>query len=102
MGVGTAYPLAVLRGSGRGGVTRMSHNDNDDDGLFAIKLLSLKQVAAAIGRSPGTINDWCREGRFPKPIQSVPGGAKQWTLATVKAWVEKRKRARYQAPEPRG
>jgi predicted DNA-binding transcriptional regulator AlpA len=74
----------------------------DNDALDAIKLLSLKQVAAAVGRSPDTINQWCREGFFPKPLQARPGAPKQWRMKTVADWIEKRARARYTPPSPRG
>ena len=66
--------------------------------LDTITLLSAKQVADAVGRSVETLNEWCRKGTFPRPMQSVPGGPKQWRLSTVKAWIEKRQRARYLAP----
>ena len=43
-----------------------------DEKLDAIKLLTLRQVAEALGRSPTTIDDWCRKGLFPAPLQAVP------------------------------
>ena len=73
-----------------------------DDKLDAIKLLTLRQVAEALGRSPTTIDDWCRKGLFPLPLQAAPGAPKQWRYSVVMAWIEKRSRARYSPPSPRG
>jgi predicted DNA-binding transcriptional regulator AlpA len=70
--------------------------------LDEVRLLTLRQVAELLGRSADTINQWTKLGTFPKPIQSRPGAPKQWTLATVKAWIEKRQRARYSPPSRRG
>jgi predicted DNA-binding transcriptional regulator AlpA len=67
-----------------------------------IRLLDLRQVAGAIGRSPATINEWVRLKIFPPPFQARPGGPKAWRFSTVQAWIEKRARARYSPPAPRG
>lgn len=72
------------------------------EALDEIKLLKLRQVAEVIAVAPDTINGWVRRGLFPRPIQSRPGAPKMWRFTTVKAWVEKRQRARYQPPTPRG
>ena len=73
-----------------------------DDKLAEIKLLTLRQVAEALGRAPDTINSWVRRGLFPSPLQALPGARKQWRLSTVQAWLAKRSRARYSPPSPRG
>ena len=70
--------------------------------LDAIKLLTLRQVAEALGRSPDTIDSWVRKGTFPAPLQALPGAPKQWRFTTVMAWIEKRARARYVPPTKRG
>jgi predicted DNA-binding transcriptional regulator AlpA len=68
----------------------------------SIKLLSRKEVAAAVGRSGDTLDQWVRKGLFPAPLQACPGAPKQWRFTTVMAWVEKRARSRYVPPSPRG
>ena len=70
--------------------------------LDEIKLLDLRQVADAVGRSEDTLDHWIRLRLFPAPIQARPGAKRQWRLSVVKAWIEKRSRARYQPPKPRG
>jgi predicted DNA-binding transcriptional regulator AlpA len=70
--------------------------------LNAIKLLSRRQVAEALGRSPDTINQWVRKGLFPAPLQTAPGAPKAWRYTVVMAWIEKRSRARYVPPSKRG
>jgi predicted DNA-binding transcriptional regulator AlpA len=75
----------------------MSKTDLDE-----IRLVNLRQVAEAVGRSPDTINHWVPKGLFPAPMQAFPGAPKQWRYSTVQAWIEKRSRARYKAPTPRG
>jgi predicted DNA-binding transcriptional regulator AlpA len=70
--------------------------------LDAVKLLSRRQVAEALGRSPDTLDAWVRKGLFPAPLQAAPGAPKQWRYKTVMTWLEKRSRARYVAPAKRG
>ena len=77
-------------------------NKTNDDPLDAIRLLDRRQVAEAVGRSGDTLDDWVRKGRFPPPLQARQGAPKQWRVATVRAWIEKRQRARYVAPTKRG
>jgi predicted DNA-binding transcriptional regulator AlpA len=70
--------------------------------LDAIKLLSRKDVARALGRSTDTLDSWVRRGVFPAPLQAAPGAPKQWRYTVVLAWIEKRQRSRYQPPSKRG
>jgi predicted DNA-binding transcriptional regulator AlpA len=72
------------------------------EALDAIKLINRRQVAEAVGRSPDTIDTWVRKGAFPSPLQALPGAPKQWRLSVVRAWIEKRSRARYVPPTKRG
>jgi predicted DNA-binding transcriptional regulator AlpA len=74
----------------------------DNEQLDSITLLDRGQVAKAIGRSPDTLDEWVAAGKFPRPIQAIDGGRKQWPLAQVKAWIAKRQRSRYQPRSPRG
>ena len=67
-----------------------------------IRLLDRRQVAEAVGRSPDTLDGWVRDGLFPPPLQARPGGPKQWKLTTVRDWIAKRQRSRYQPPARRG
>src|SRR4051812_158921 len=70
--------------------------------LDKITLLNRRQVAEALGRSAETLDQWCKDGSFPKPIQARPGAPKQWQMSVVVAWLEKRKRSRYVPPAKRG
>jgi predicted DNA-binding transcriptional regulator AlpA len=70
--------------------------------LDEIRLLNRRQVAEAVNCSPNTLDGWVGKKLFPSPLQARPGGPKQWRLSTVKAWIEKRCRARYVPPTPRG
>jgi predicted DNA-binding transcriptional regulator AlpA len=73
-----------------------------DHELDAVTLLTRKQVAGLVGRSADTLDEWVAAGKFPRPIQAIDGGRKQWPLAQVKAWIAKRQRSRYQPRSPRG
>jgi len=75
---------------------------SEDDMIEQIGLIDLRQVAQLVGRSAWTVNAWVRDGKFPPPIQAFPGAKKQWRVAAIKAWLEKRQRARYRPPTPRG
>jgi predicted DNA-binding transcriptional regulator AlpA len=70
--------------------------------LDEIRLLSRVEVAEALGVAAETLDDWVRKRSFPPPLQGVRGGPRKWRFAVVRAWVEKRARARYSAPSPRG
>jgi predicted DNA-binding transcriptional regulator AlpA len=70
--------------------------------LDEITLLDLRQLAEVLDRSPDTVKWWLKTGMFPSPLQLRDGGKQQWTVATIKAWIEKRKRARHKARSPRG
>lgn len=70
--------------------------------LDEIRLLDRRQVAEALGITGDTLDDWVRAKAFPAPIQCVSGGPKKWRFAVVRAWLEKRARARYQPPSARG
>ena len=80
----------------------MMSKPDDDSTLDSIRLINLKQVADVANASTDTVNGWVRGKLFPPPIQARPGGRKLWKLSVVKAWVERRARARYVPPKPRG
>jgi predicted DNA-binding transcriptional regulator AlpA len=67
-----------------------------------IKLLTRRQVAEVIGRTPDTLDFWVKQGFFPAPMQAFPGAPKAWRFAVVRDWIEKRQRSRYRPPTPRG
>jgi predicted DNA-binding transcriptional regulator AlpA len=80
----------------------MTASKSKSNTIDDVRLLDLKQVATVVGRSADTINHWVRIGKFPRPMQAVPGAKKQWRYHQVAAWIEKRARARYVKPTPRG
>jgi len=65
-------------------------------------VISRKEVALALNRSPETIDEWIERKIFPAWLQQTPGGPKEQTVETVRAWIERRRRSRYVAPMPRG
>jgi hypothetical protein len=65
-------------------------------------VISRKEVALALNRSPETIDEWIERKLFPAWLQQTPGGPKEQTVETVRAWIEKRRRSRYVAPKARG
>jgi transposase len=65
-------------------------------------MMSRREVATALNRSAETIDDWIAKGLFPRWVQQTPGGPKEQLVSVVAAWIEKRKRARYVPPKPRG
>jgi predicted DNA-binding transcriptional regulator AlpA len=74
----------------------------NENPLASITLVNMKQVSEAVGRSPSTVADWVREGRFPAPLQAKPGALKQWRLEVVERWLRQRERAGYVKPSKRG
>jgi hypothetical protein len=76
----------------------MDENNKLDD----ITTIDLRGVARAVNRSEATVLDWVAKGIFPAPFQAFPGGPRLWTLKKLKDWIEKRQRARYRPPTPRG
>ena len=85
----------------------MSDQANDLlDLLFRIAngraVISRRETAHVINRSPGTIDDWIEKQLFPPWLQQTPGGPKEQLVCVVAAWLFKRRRARYTAPVPRG
>jgi predicted DNA-binding transcriptional regulator AlpA len=59
------------------------------------------EVAAALSVTIWTIDKWCREGTFPKPVFASPRSPAMWRVRDVEAWVEQRARKRH-VKAPRG
>jgi len=75
---------------------------SSDDDLKDLRLLDLPAVADRLGRSPTTIEQWVREGCFPRPIQMQPGTKRQWPVGVIRAQIAKRARSSYVKKAPRG
>ncbi len=52
-----------------------------------LRLLSLKRVAEALDVSEKTVRRWVRDGQFPGPTHTLPGGNLRWEEDTVKGWL---------------
>jgi predicted DNA-binding transcriptional regulator AlpA len=70
--------------------------------LDDVRLLDLHAVADLVGRSPCTVEQWIREGNFPRPLQMTPGTKRQWTTGTIRDHITKRARSHYVKKTPRG
>jgi hypothetical protein len=80
----------------------ISENADALDALEGVAVISWATAAKLLGRTTGTLDEWSRQGKFPKAIQLVGGGRKEIRVATLRAWLNKRERARWQAPAKRG
>jgi excisionase family DNA binding protein len=54
------------------------------------RLLSRKELAAALGVSTRTVDRWIREGTGP-PATLLPGGRRRWRWGDVQAWLRERR-----------
>jgi excisionase family DNA binding protein len=54
------------------------------------KLLSRKELAAALGVSTRTVDRWIRDGEGP-PATLLPGGRRRWRWGDVQAWLRERR-----------
>jgi excisionase family DNA binding protein len=52
-------------------------------------LLSRKELAAALGVSPRTVDRWIRDGTGP-PAVMLPSGRRRWRWGTVQTWLRER------------
>ena len=50
--------------------------------------LSKKAVANRNGVHTGTIDRWCRQNQFPKPVKISPKGSCRWPEQVVVDWEE--------------
>ncbi len=57
--------------------------------MDANTLLSRKELAAALGVSPRTVDRWIREQTGP-PAVVLPSGRRRWRWGTVQAWLQQR------------
>jgi len=74
------------------------------DGLDDLRILTVVQILALLTvRNRSTLWRWCREGKFPAPVQLAPG-RKGWRLADVREWLRDREQhpvtARRYFPRP--
>lgn len=63
------------------------------------RLLSVKQVAEAIGNSEPTVWRWDADGTLPKSIK-VSSGTTRWDADEILAWIESKKAARNDGTAP--
>jgi len=61
-----------------------------------------KQFADCLDVTVDTLNDYERKGIVKRAIRLRPGGPKKVTLGYIKAFIDKRARARDGKPTPRG
>jgi excisionase family DNA binding protein len=54
------------------------------------RLLSRKELAAALGVSTRTVDRWIRDGEGP-PATLLPGGRRRWRWGDVEAWLRQRR-----------
>ncbi|OLB74218.1 MAG: hypothetical protein AUI16_15190 [Alphaproteobacteria bacterium 13_2_20CM_2_64_7] len=83
----------------------MTTDDNAADplGKFGNRaVLTKRETAEVLGRAPETIEDWIKRKLFPPWIQQTPGGPKEQLVSVIRAHLQKRRRARYVRPMPRG
>lgn len=63
----------------------MQHQNTQD------RLIRRPEVRAATGLTDSAIDREIRAGRFPKPIQLIPGGrAVGWSERAIQAWISER------------
>lgn len=59
------------------------------------RLLRIKAVQETVSLSKSYIYGLCRDGKFPAPVQLVPGGdSVAWVESEIQAWIEERITAR--------
>ena len=63
------------------------------------RLISVKQVAAAIGCSEPTAWRWDADGTLPKSIK-VSAGTTRWDADEIQDWIESKKAARNESTSP--
>ncbi len=51
-------------------------------------LMRLPAVMAATGYKKSTLYQMAKDGRFPKPIKLVGGGATAWRSSEVQRWID--------------
>lgn len=51
------------------------------------RLLSLKRVAERLDVSEKTVRRWVKDGEFPGPTHTLPGGNLRWEEAVVEGWL---------------
>ena len=62
------------------------HHQNTQD-----RLIRRPEVRAATGLTDSAIDREIRAGRFPKPIQLIPGGRSVgWSERAIQAWIAER------------
>jgi excisionase family DNA binding protein len=54
------------------------------------KLLSRKELAAALGVSSRTVDRWIHDGTGP-PATVLPGGRRRWRWGDVQEWLRRRR-----------
>jgi excisionase family DNA binding protein len=54
------------------------------------RLLSRKELAAALGVSTRTVDRWIRDGEGP-PATLLPSGRRRWRWGDVEAWLRQRR-----------
>jgi len=81
-------------------------NEDDLDALDKLAagrvLIHKREVALAIDVSPETTEEMVKRGQLPRWVQTVDGGPKKQFVRVIRAFLEKRRRARYRPPTPRG
>jgi predicted DNA-binding transcriptional regulator AlpA len=60
------------------------------------RMLKKAEVCRWLGVAPNTIDVWCRDGQFPKPIvmgdATAPGSAVRWRKWEIDQWIDGRPR----------
>ena len=63
------------------------------------KLLMRKtEVAALLGISPWTVEEWVRRGIIPPPIYMTDGSPGQWRVRDIEAAIDRGRRRRRRTP----
>ena len=74
----------------------------DEMGSPRVTVLRKSEVAAQLGVTVWTVDNWVKRGTFPAPIYLQPGSPASWRVKDIEAYLEKCKRARRPKRSARG
>lgn len=61
-----------------------------DDARDRVRLVRKSEVLELLGISGWTLDQWLREGRFPRPLYTSDGAPARWRLAEIERWLDTR------------